>query len=201
MSAIIYLEGGGDSREERARCREGFRKLLEKCGFIDRMPRLKACGGRETAFDDFKTAHEVKAKGDFVAMLIDSEDPIAEIEKTWEHLRKRKGDGWKKPRGASDDQILFMTTCMETWIVCDRTALQAHYGQGFQESALPALVDLETRHRRAILVALVKATSKCANAYRKGQRSFTVLAELDPATLEEHLPSFARALCILRTKL
>ena len=33
VSASIYLEGGGDSKELHIRCREGFRKLLENCGF------------------------------------------------------------------------------------------------------------------------------------------------------------------------
>ena len=124
---------------------------------------------------------------------------VADIEKAWKHLQQR--DGWKKPRGASDDQILFMTTCMETWIVSDRAALQAHYGTELQESALPALEDLETRSRRVIQDALVHATRNCTNAYHKGKRSFEVLAELDPATLEVRLPSFARALRILRKRL
>ena len=29
--STIYLEGGGDSNQLKIRCREGFRKLLEKC--------------------------------------------------------------------------------------------------------------------------------------------------------------------------
>ena len=29
----IYVEGGGDSDEIKRRCREGFRKLFEKCDF------------------------------------------------------------------------------------------------------------------------------------------------------------------------
>ena len=71
--STIYLEGGGDDSLVRIRCREGFRKLLAKCGFAGRMPRLVACGGRGAAFDRFKTAHETA--GEYVALLIDSEDP------------------------------------------------------------------------------------------------------------------------------
>jgi hypothetical protein len=51
VSAYIYVEGGGagaDSKDVDIRCREGFRKLLENCGFEGRMPRLvklvAACG-------------------------------------------------------------------------------------------------------------------------------------------------------------
>jgi hypothetical protein len=42
VSSTIYLEGGGDSREGQIRCREGFRKLLERCSYKKRMPRLVA---------------------------------------------------------------------------------------------------------------------------------------------------------------
>jgi hypothetical protein len=162
---------------------------------------LVACGGRGATFDNFKTAHEAEPKGNYVAMIIDSEDPMGDVEKAWEHLRKRKDDGWKKPKGASDDQVLMMTTCMETWIVSDREGLRAHYGAELQESALPALVDLEARHRHAIQDALVLATTKCTNAYRKGKRSFEVLGKLDPKPLEKYLPSFTRAIRILQKKL
>ena len=56
MNARLYIEGGGDSKQLHTRCREGFRKLLERCGFGGRMPRLVACGGRNSTFDDFSTA-------------------------------------------------------------------------------------------------------------------------------------------------
>ena len=102
MRARIFLEGGGDTADTQARCREGFRKLLKNCGFSGRMPRLCASGGRGGAYEDFKTAHESNAAGDYVAMLIDSEEPMADIEKTWAHLAKH-GPG-KKPKGAHDVQ-------------------------------------------------------------------------------------------------
>lgn len=111
MTAHLYIEGGA-SKEDQIRCREGFRKLLEKAGFSGRMPRLSACGGRESAFDDFKTAHASRKVGDYIAMLVDSEEPVENLEQTWAHLKSR--DQWDKPAGAVDDQVLFMTTCMET---------------------------------------------------------------------------------------
>ena len=76
MKTHLYIEGG-DSKEDQIRCREGFRKLLEKMGLSGRMPRLSACGGREAVFDDFKTAHVRQHANDYVAMLVDSEDPVA----------------------------------------------------------------------------------------------------------------------------
>ncbi len=191
----IYLEGGGDSTQLTIRCREGFRKLLVKCGFAGRMPRLVACGGRGTAFDRFMTAHETAIAGEYLALLIDSEDPMADIEAAWAHLKAR--DGWDQPLGASDAQVLLMTTCMETWIIVDRAALARHYGQKLRTSALPPLVCVESRARHDVQTGLENATEKCSNAYAKGKRSFEILGELDPEVLKPHLPSFVRMLRIL----
>ena len=198
MSAHLYVEGG-ESKEDQIRCREGFRKLFEKAGFSGRMPRLSACGGRGSVFDDFKTAYALRKVGDYIAMLVDSEDSVEDLERTWEHLNRR--DQWDKPAGASDEQVLFMTTCMETWIVTDRRALQAHYGHGLQENALPPLTNLENRNRHEVYDKLVHASRNCSNAYSKGKRSFELLAKLDPAVLKQHLPSFVRADRILKVKL
>lgn len=95
MSAHLYIEGA-ESKEDQIRCREGFRKLLEKSGFAGKMPRLSACGSRNSAFDDFKTAFANVKAGHFVAMLIDSEDPVTDADQTWAHLKNR--DNWEKPK-------------------------------------------------------------------------------------------------------
>ena len=92
---------------------------------------------------------------------------------------------------------LLMTTCMETWIIVDRAALARHYGQKLRTSALPPLVNVESRARHDVQTRLENATEKCSNAYAKGKRSFEVLGELDPAALKPHLPSFVRMLRIL----
>lgn len=198
VTAHLYIEGA-ESKEDQIRCREGFRRLLEKAGFIGRMPRLSACGGRNSAFDDFKTAHAGAKAGHFVAMLIDSEDPVTDVEKPWQHLKIR--DNWDRPAGAADEQVLFMTTCMETWIAADRDTLKNHYKHKLQENLLPPTENLESRGRVEVHDNLERATRDCTNAYRKGKRSFVVLGELNPATLEERLPSFARAKRVLNEKL
>lgn len=201
VSAEIYLEGGGDSREGKIRCREGFRKLLEKCGFTGRMPGLVACGSRNSAYDDFALAHaRARAPGtDYVGLLIDSEEPVANIDETWNHLRNR--DNWETPAGAGNEQVLFMTSCMETWIVSDRAALASHFGQHLQATALPALGNIENRARDDVQQSLRHATRNCPGPYTKGPMSFEVLGTLDPDTMAQHLPSFARARGILATKL
>lgn len=197
--ARIYIEGGGDSKELHSRCREGFRRLLENCGFSGRMPRLIACGGRSAAFDDFKTAHRIANSGTYVAIFVDSEDRMDDIEKTWKHLHKR--DGWDQPNDADDEQVLLMVTCMETWITVDRSTLRTHYGDHLREAALPVLTDVESRGRHAIQDSLVLATNGCKNAYAKGKRSFEVVGKLNPNVLRQHLPSFVRCERVLRAKL
>lgn len=199
MSASIYLEGGGDSKELHIRCREGFRKLFENSGFKGRMPRLYACGGRSSTYEDFSIGHSGRNNADYVAMLIDSEDPLKDLEAAWAHLEKR--DGWNRPENAEDSQVLFMTTCMETWIITDRKALAEHYGRNLQDSALPSANDLEQRSRYEIQGSLYHATRNCPNTYTKGKRSFEILAKLSPEELENKLPSFARAKRILNERL
>jgi hypothetical protein len=163
------------------------------------MPKLVAGGGREQTFKYFCTAHGASASNSIVCLLVDSEDPMTDIERTWEHLKDR--DDWDRPDGATDEQVLMMTACMETWIVADRAALRAHYGSNLNENQLPAVVNLETRGRQGIQDALERATSQCSNNYQKGKRSFQVMAVLTRATLEQHLPSFVRDMRILEATL
>lgn len=204
MSAHLYIEGGGNSKEEKTRCREAFRRLLIRQGFSGRLPRLTACGARGSAFDDFKTAHASAQVGHFVALLIDSEDP-ADIpedplaQQTWQHLEQR--DGWERPAGALDQQVLLMTTCMETWIVADRTTLREHYGPRLNENQLPATINLESRQRHQVQDQLVLATAGTSKPYRKGKRSFDLLAKLNPQALAPLLPSYQRTMSILERNL
>ncbi len=201
MSARLFVEGaarGANSKLLQSRCREGFRKLLEQCGFIGRLPQIAACGGRATAYRDFSIAH-ANSGSRYVGLLVDSEDTVANIEHTWAHLKAR--DNWDKPAGATDDQVLMMTTCMETWIASDREALRQYYGANLQESALPDLHGMETRPRHAVQDALEHATRACTNSYAKGKRSFEILERLDPNELRKHLPSFVRCERVLKTKL
>ncbi len=204
MSAYIYIEGGAHgagSKYLNTKCQEAFHKLFDRMGFIGRKPRLVACGSRSDVHDRFVTEH-TNNQADYVAMGIDSEEPMADPDAAWKHLRAvTTVPPWTKPAGAEDDQVLFMTTCMETWIVADRDVLRAHYGSELQETALPPLDDLEKRRRHDVQDKLKHATRNCPNAYEKGARSFEILGKLTPATLETSLPSFGRVRRILNKKL
>ncbi len=162
------------------------------------MPRLVACGGRGSAYERFRTRHGKATEGDFVALLIDSEEPIYNIDETWTHLREQ--DGWEKPNGAEDNQVLRMTTSMETWLIADQEVLAKHFGPGFRKSGRPML-GLEQRSRREVLKALEEASKNCPAPYKKGAMSFEVLGKLTPPVLQKLLPSFQRVLTILELKL
>ena len=117
MSAEIFVEGGGsESSFLKSRCREGFRLLLEKCGFKNRMPKIHPSGDGGATLKRFRKAFAASDNTNYLGLLIDSEEPVDNINKPWDHLGRRQGTGWSRPKGASDDQLLFMTTCMETWI-------------------------------------------------------------------------------------
>lgn len=76
---------------------------------------------------------------------------LSSIEEAWKHLANvTTVPVWQKPDGANDDQVLFMTTCMETWIVADRKTLREHYGTELQEGALPPINQLEQRDRHDV---------------------------------------------------
>ncbi|MBN8734528.1 MAG: DUF4276 family protein [Acidobacteria bacterium] len=145
------------------------------------------------------TPYTSSAADEFVAMWIDSEDPLSHDDAAWQHLAQR--DGWQRPNGAADEQVLFMTTCMETMVVVDRAAMREHYGANLQENALPSLHQIEARNRHEVQDALAHATRNCKNQYRKGRRSFEALSKLNANTLKQHLPSFDRAVRILDEKL
>lgn len=96
----LYVEGGGDSKTLRTACRRGFAEFLRKAGFVGRMPRIVACGGRRHAYDDFCTAIR---NGESAMLLVDSETPVAVNHnpdeegkggQPWAHLEARQGDQW-----------------------------------------------------------------------------------------------------------
>jgi hypothetical protein len=113
------------------------------------------------------------------------------------HLKSR--DNWACPAGVKNDQAQLMVTCMETWIMVDREALRTVFGASLRTNALLPQNALEVRSRQDVHDALEHATRDGGRgrAYRKGVRSFKILAELDPETLKQHLPHFRRFITTL----
>lgn len=201
MNVKIYVEGGGDSKDLRTRCRKGFRNLIMKSGFRGRMPSIHAYGGRDTTFSVFKTALENCDADTYPILLVDSEEPVnghgidPHSDIAWSHLESR--DHWARPEGSSNDQAQLMVTSMETWIMADQDTLKTYFGSKLRINALtPVDRQLEARTRSEILQALKDATSDCGKnkGYLKGKHSFEILGDLNPEALKANLLHFNRLL-------
>jgi hypothetical protein len=183
----LFVEGGGNSNALRSACREGFTKFITAAG-IRKRPRIVACGSRNDAFDSFSTAVR---NGEEAMLLVDSEAAVSaacqqgepENWTPWVHLQQRRGDEWIKPDEASDSQCHLMVECMESWFMADRATLTQFFAQGFKEVALPAQNRaIETVRKADIYAALKRATSASKKGeYGKGDHSFKLLAEINPA--------------------
>ena len=200
MSVRVYVEGGGDGRELGARCREGFSAFFDKAGLTGRMPRIVACGGRQKTYDKFCSALTNAADNEFIVLLVDSEDPVAEGADPWAHLKNR--DNWDSPAGAADDNAHLMAQCMEAWFFADKDSLAKYFGAGFNRKALSGQKDIENIPKADLENHLQAATRQCEpkGEYRKGRHSFAVLAALDPAKVAAAAPHAKRLVNILRNK-
>jgi len=194
VTVKVYVEGGGDSNSLRTRCRAGFARFFEKAGLKGRMPRVVACGTRRNAYDDFCTAILTLGSNEFVALLVDSEGPVAVGQLPWNHLRDREGDAWEKPANATDDHVHLMVQCMESWFLADRVSLAEYYGKGFSEKALPDNPKVEEIPKSDIWENLTRSSRETQKGpYEKGRHSFEILGRIDPAKVCTAAP-FAKRL-------
>ena len=199
MKIKIYVEGGGDGRDRRTRCRMGFRSFLEKANLAGRMPRVIACGGRKAAFDKFRTAFGARKAEEFNVLLVDSEDPVADGAGPWQHLAGR--DGWDRPRAATDEHAHLMIQCMEAWFLADRDSLAEYFGRDFNRNALPRRREIEEVAKDDVLEGLRNATRRCTKGeYGKGRHSFDILEQTDPAKVFDASPHAKRLIDTLREK-
>jgi hypothetical protein len=195
VSIKLYVEGGGDSKTLKTACRKGFRQFIERAGLRNRMPRIVACGGRQNAYDSFKTACGIDEEEPI--LLVDSEAPVTNS--AWEHLIGR--DGWQRPNGANDHQCHLMIQVMESWFLADRAALASYYGQHFSPNSLPQNSNIEQVSKSDVFNGLKAATRNTQKRdYSKGSHSFEILAKLNPAAVESASPSAKRFLDALRAQ-
>lgn len=192
MSVAIYVEGGGDSKQLRSDCRRGFGKFFEKAGLKGRMPKVRACGSRDKAFDQFSTAFDQSpSDGDTTLLLVDSEGPVAPGAKPWSYLEKR--DKWQPPPGVGDDNVHLMVQFMESWFLADKECLAEHFGNGFKRASLPVKPNIEEVPKSDVMSGLKRATKRCKSGpYSKGDHSFRILAEINPAKVKAASPHAKR---------
>jgi uncharacterized protein DUF4276 len=192
----IFVEGGGDRSDSKAAIREGFNNFLKPLRDLARVHRVRwcltACGGRNAAFDAFRTAVE-DYPDSFLVLLVDSETPVAAG--PWRHLRER--DGWDSKDLAADHCHLMVQT-VEAWLVADSEALARFYGQGFLRGSLPKRQNVEEIAKSDLNRALDRATSRTQKGrYHKISHCADLLGLLD----QDRVRSRARHCDLLFTTL
>lgn len=190
---VIHLEGGGDSREQRAQLRNGInaflatlKNLADEKGWAWRLvPR----GGREQAFREWDRA--LKTSPDTLhILLVDSEEEVTRS--PCEHLRQRVGDGWVIDK-KRESQVHFMAQCMETWLVADPDGMAGYYKKGFAGNQLPKRANLEEQPKRDIYRALERATERTTKgAYDKIKHASVLLTLIDPGKARARCPHCKR---------
>lgn len=184
VGITVYVEGGGDRREQQARLRRAFSEFIGKAGLVSRMPRVVLCGGRDQAYDYFRIAHKINTRT--VLLLVDSEGPVT-AESAWLHLKTR--DRWERPLGASNDQCHLMVQLMESWFLADLAVLAEYYGSGFRVNVIPQRSDIEEVPKSDVSDKLEQATRGTSKGrYHKGRHSFELLRRIDPAKVMDASP-------------
>lgn len=202
MSEVrIYVEGGGDHADGKARLREGFRTFLRELVELARQRRIRwsiiACGSRNDTFDVFQLAIQTHPNA-FNVLLVDSEAPVQAG--PWQHLLAC--DRWQCPAGAEDDQCHLMVQTMEAWLVADRAALARFYGQDFNAKLLPHNQQVEQIDKGTLANALARATRQTnAGEYHKIRHGAQLIGQLDPATVRAAAPFCERLFATLNRKL
>lgn len=184
MKTTIYIEGGGDSRQLHSELRQGFKTLFENAGLIGRLPKVVACGSRNDAYHDFKTAFSQKSSTEHALLLIDSEDLVTAQTK-WEHVKNR--DNWDKISQSSEEHLYFMVVCMESWFLADKDGMSDFFGKGFDATKLSQNCNLEQINKESLYSGLKNATKNSTKGmYGKGQHSFKILTFLDAQKIKKH---------------
>lgn len=196
MRVRIFVEGGGNTRELKTRCRDGFRQFFVNAGLDHRLLAVFPGGARTEAYKSFKHEVESGRVGDLVVLLVDAEAPVGSPS-VWIHLRSQ--DGWARPDRCGEDNAHLMVQCMEAWFLADPDALALYFGRGFNARALPKRSNIEETPMVDIEASLRNATQRSSKGrYNKGRHSFDVLARLDPQKVLAAAPHAKRLIEVLR---
>jgi hypothetical protein len=195
----LYVEGGGETANQKAELRLGFDGLLKSVKSKAQTKRLRwtlvCAGGRQAAYEAF--ANAVRTNPDTInVLLVDSEDPVAsetgdparDAAVRVTHLRQR--DGWDLS-ATRPERVHLMVRCMEAWIVADPDALADYYGQGFAPNILPVRPNLEDEPKPDVYDKLARATRDTKKGeYGKIKHASQLLQRIDPAKVSRRCPRF-----------
>lgn len=167
--ARIYIEGA-EREDLRRAAREAFSKLFATV-LGHRKPSFVFCGSRLEAFSQFRDHLELHR--DEAALLVVDAEEVVDASTRWEHVRKRKGDGWVKPKGSTEADLRFMSVVMESWCIADAFLAR----------------QLERIPKDQVFTELKKRGWS-----KEGANSFQLVAKADAQLLLKRSPEF-KALC------
>ena len=217
-SIAIYVEGGGDTAQQKAELRVGLDRLLARQKDAARAKRLGwklvPCGGRSSAYRAFVNAVRQGVGPALCILLVDSEEGLppelavagTETDDEREHRQRQDAqvrrdhlvnrDGWSFD-GIEVHRLHLMVVCMETWIVADPDAMASYYGPDFRRNSLPQRPNLEEEPKSTLYARLADATRNTTKgAYSdsnnaKIKHASKLLARLNPVRVASRCPRFA----------
>lgn len=174
MEIRIYVEGGGDSSNQKSKLRMGFSNFFQTLINQARSRRIKwnliPSGSRNNAYRNFINAltdHPDACN----LLLVDSEAPVTQ--QPWQHLQSR--DNWDS-QGLDDRQCHLMVQAMEAWFIADIDALSQFYGQGFQVNSIPRTSNIENIPKDSLEPSLNAATRNTTKGeYQKIEHGWKLL--------------------------
>ncbi len=144
------------------------------------------CGGRADTFAKFCDAIDKEPDVTNV-LLVDAEEPVAITADPCRHLLERPADRWKMPNGVATEQCHLMTTCMESWLIVDRSALRRTFGPHLNLRALPPESRAEHTTPARIRASLNRAVGDTpSRAFDKIKDAQRLLCEIDASVVRKH---------------
>jgi len=108
---------------------------------------------------------------------------------------------WDK---SHSDSIFWMVQMMESWFHADKQALERFYGSGFRKNALKRNPRVEEIPKEDLTDGLKTATSNCSKGNyfdNKTSHGPKLLAEIDPARVQDAAPNCKRLFDVVLSKL
>ncbi|MFM2042554.1 MAG: hypothetical protein RLY86_1130 [Pseudomonadota bacterium] len=190
----IYMEGGGDTAEQKAQIRQGMDTFLSTWKNKARQKRwgwkLVPCGGRQQTYDAFINARCRAKDGEIIVLLVDSEAPVTAATRAIQHLRNRQGDHTWDLSGVPEEHIHLMVQAMEAWLAADPDKLEEWYGStGFRRANLPQRQNLEEEPKDDLEPKLKTATRETRRReYHKIRHASELLKLIRPEMVRQRCP-------------